>query len=217
MSWICSPLGCVLPVAAICRAARARGILTIVDGAHAPGQVPVALDALGADVVLGACHKWLLAPKGAAFLWVAPGADWVEPPVISAGWGAASFAERGSWLGTDDPAAALAVPAALDFRAAHDWPAEQARARALAAHARGVLEARLGGASPVPPTRTAQLVAVPLPAGVDGEELRTALAADGIEVAASHWRGDHYLRVSLQAYNDEADVERLDGALHARL
>jgi isopenicillin-N epimerase len=217
VSWICSPLGCVLPVEAICRAARVRGILSIVDAAHAPGQVPVALEALGADVVLGACHKWLLAPKGAAFLWVASGADWVEPPVISAGWGAGSFAERGAWLGTDDPSAALAVPAALDFRAEHDWPAEQARARSLAAHAREVLEARLDGPSPVPPGRTAQLVAVPLPSGVDGEELRSALAADGIEVAASLWRGSPYLRVSLQAYNDEADVERLDRALHARL
>jgi isopenicillin-N epimerase len=217
VSWICSPLGCILPVAAICRAARARGIVTVVDGAHAPGQVPVALESVGADVVLGACHKWLLAPKGAAFLWVAEGADWVEPPVISAGWDADSFAERGAWLGTDDPSAALAVPAALDFRAEHDWPAEQARARSLAVYARDVLEARLGGPSPVPPVRTAQLVAVPLPDDVDGERLRGELAADGIEVAASAWRGRQYLRVSLQAYNDEADVERLDRALHARL
>src|SRR5262249_5065040 len=156
------------------------GIRTIVDAAHAPGQVPVDLEALGADVVIGSCHKWLLAPKGASFLWIAPDADWVEPPVISAGFADERFAERGRWLGTDDPSAARAVPAALDFRAEHDWPAEQARARRLAAFARERLESQLGVTSPVPVERTAQLVSVPLPARFDGETLQDDLAGDGV-------------------------------------
>ena len=97
-------------------------MLSVVDGAHAPGQVPLDLDALGADIYAGNCHKWLCAPKGAGFLWAHPEQQgWIEPLVVS--WGyreGADFAERHGWAGTRDPAAYLTVPKAIDVHATFD-------------------------------------------------------------------------------------------------
>ena len=92
---------------------------SIVDGAHAPGQLPLDLDALGADIYAGNCHKWLCAPKGAGFLWARPEHQrWIEPLVISWGYGDdRTFADRHGWQGTRDPAAALTVPAAIEAHA----------------------------------------------------------------------------------------------------
>src|SRR5262245_64152517 len=86
VSHVTSPTALVLPVAEVCDAARKAGVLSIVDGAHVPGQLPLRIDDLGADVYAGNCHKWLCAPKGSGFLWARPEhQDWIEPLVVS--WG----------------------------------------------------------------------------------------------------------------------------------
>ncbi len=114
ISHITSPTALVLPVEEICAAARAAGVLAIVDGAHVPGQLPLDLERLGADIYAGNCHKWLSAPKGAAFLWARPEhQEWIDPLVVSWGYDE-GFTRRHGWQGTRDPAAALAVPAAID-------------------------------------------------------------------------------------------------------
>ena len=117
------------------RAARAAGALSIVDGAHAPGQIDLDLEALGADVYAGNCHKWLCAPKGSAFLYARPEVqELIEPAVISWDWlDGAAFHERHRWQGTRDPSPYLAVPAAIAFQAEHDWPAVRERCHALLA------------------------------------------------------------------------------------
>src|SRR6185436_8907407 len=131
VSHITSPTALVLPVAEICAAARAAGVLAIVDGAHAPGQLSLDLNALGADVYAGNCHKWLCAPKGAGFLWARPEHQrWIEPLVISWGYGDdRTFADRHGWQGTRDPAAVLTIPAAIEAHAVLDLE----RCRSLAA------------------------------------------------------------------------------------
>ncbi len=150
LSHITSPTALLFPVAEICRRARAAGILTIVDGAHAPGQIPLNLRELGADIYAGACHKWLCAPKGAAFLYARPEVQpWLEPLVISWGWeaeqpGPSRFVDWHEWQGTRDVAAFLSVPAAIRFQAGHDWDAVRARCHALAVETRTRLEAVTG-------------------------------------------------------------------------
>jgi isopenicillin-N epimerase len=204
VSHITSPTALVLPVAEICAAARAAGVLAIVDGAHAPGQLPLDLEALGADVYAGNCHKWLCAPKGAGFLWAHPEHQrWIEPLVISWGYGDdRTFADRHGWQGTRDPAAALTIPAAIEAHAKFDLE----RCRRLAA----TFHDRLPpvGATPAPQMWATE-VATDDPDGLQ----RRLFEEHAIEVVVREWEGRSLLRVSIAPYNEEADVERLLGAL----
>ena len=200
-SHITSPTALVLPVAEVCAAARAAGVLSIVDGAHAPGQLPLDLEALGADIYAGNCHKWLCAPKGAGFLWARPEHQhWIAPLVISWGYGAeTSFAERHGWQGTRDPAAYLAVPAAIEAHATFDL--ERCRRIAASFHDRLPPVGGHAGAADVGDRAAAG----------DAEELQCRLFDEhGIEVPVKEWEGGPpLLRVSIAPYNEPADVERL--------
>jgi isopenicillin-N epimerase len=205
VSHVTSPTAVVLPVEEICRAARAAGALAVVDGAHAPGQIPLDLDALGADVYAGNCHKWLCAPKGAGFLWARPEHHgWIEPLVVS--WGYrddADFGERHGWQGTRDPAAYLAVPKAIEVHATFDHERQRALADEVERRLAEIGLPRVSG-EPAPYMR-----AVELPA-VDPRELwRTLYEEHRVEVPAYEWGAHRLLRVSIGPYNDEADADRL--------
>ena len=122
-----SPTALIFPVEEICRRARQAGIRTIIDGAHAPGHIPLDLTALEADIYVGACHKWLCAPKGAAFLYVCRDIqNFLEPLMVSWGYEDPAydtgypFINQHEWQGTRDISAFLSVPAAIRFQAEHD-------------------------------------------------------------------------------------------------
>lgn len=204
VSHITSPTAIVTPVEEICAAARQAGVLSVVDGAHAPGQLPLDLERLGADVYAGNCHKWLSAPKGAGFLWARPEHQhWIEPLVVSWGWGDdADFGERHGWQGTRDPAAALAVPAAIEAHGSFELD----RCRTLAASFHDRLPPF--GGTPAPQMWTTE---VPVD---DPEDLQRRLFAEHrIEVVVREWEGHSLLRISIAPYNEAADVERLLDAL----
>lgn len=204
VSHITSPTALVLPVAEICAAAREAGVLSIVDGAHAPGQIPVDLEALGADVYAGNCHKWLCAPKGAGFLWARPEhQDWIDPLVVSWGYDD-GFAERHGWQGTRDPSAALTVPAAIEAHRTFDLE----RCRRLAASFHDRLPPV--GSSPAPQMWSSE-VDTPDPVALQ----RRLFQEHRIEVVVQEWEGRSLLRVSIGPYNEAADVERLLEALSA--
>jgi isopenicillin-N epimerase len=184
-----------------------------VDGAHAPGQVPLDVEAIRADVYSGNCHKWLCAPKGAGFLWVSEEhQEWVEPLVVSWGWrDDADFAERHGWAGTRDPAAYLTVPKALEVHATFD--AERQRAVA------DLAEARLAelGLARLPGWPAPFMRAVELPP-CDPAELWARLFQEfRVEAPAYEWDGRPFLRVSIGPYNDEEDVGRLVAGLERLL
>jgi isopenicillin-N epimerase len=204
VSHITSPTAIVLPVEEICAAAREAGVLSIVDGAHVPGQLPLDLGRLGADIYAGNCHKWLCAPKGAGFLWARPEQQgWIEPLVISWGYGAeASFAEQHGWQGTRDPAAALTVPAAIEAHGGLDLD----RCRQLAASFHDRLPPYLGTPAP---QMWASEVAVDDPDALQ----RRLFDEHRIEVVVTRWDGKSLLRVSIGPYNEAADVDRLLEAL----
>ena len=205
VSHITSPTALVLPVEEICAAAREAGVLSIVDGAHAPGQVPLDLARVGADIYAGNCHKWLCAPKGAGFLWARPEHQvWIEPLVVSWGYGAGTtFAERHGWQGTRDPAAALAVPAAIDAHRTFDL--ERCRRLAASFHDR---------LPPVGPTPAPQMWASVLETNDPDGLQRSLFEEHGIEVVVREWEGRSLLRVSIAPYNEADDVERLLDALN---
>ena len=204
VSHITSPTALVLPVEEICVAAREAGVLSIVDGAHAPGQLPLDLARLGADVYAGNCHKWLSAPKGAAFLWARPEHQgWIDPLVVSWGYDD-GFVRRHGWQGTRDPAAALAVAAAIEAHESFDLE----RCRRLAAS----FHDRLPPVGPTPaPQMWASEIDTPDPAALQ----RRLFDEHRIEVVVREWEGKSLLRVSIAPYNEAADVERLLDALSA--
>jgi isopenicillin-N epimerase len=221
MSHITSPTAIILPVAQLVRRARAAGIVSVVDGAHAPGQIPLDLEALGADFYAGNCHKWMMAPKGSAFLYARREMQpQLEPLVVSWGWqsetpGPSRFLDEHEWQGTRDIAAYLSVPAAIQFMQAHDWPAVREVCHELVRDARQEVSALTGlePISPDSPAWYAQMAAFPLPA-CDGELLQRRLYAEfRVEVPITTWNGRYLVRISVQGYNTPADVDTLVEAL----
>jgi isopenicillin-N epimerase len=201
--------GRVNDVAAVCERARAAGALSIVDGAHAPGQIDLDLSALGADVYAGNCHKWLCAPKGAGFLHVRREVHaLVDPPVISWDWAEdAPLALAHRWQGTRDPAAFLAVPAAIEFQEEHDWPSVRERCHRLLTRFRDEC-----GFEPLADDYV-QMLGFRLPV-VDGDEVKRELyERHRIEVPIVETPNGWTMRVSVQAYNDEGDLDALLRAL----
>ena len=243
VSHITSPTALILPVTEMVRRAREAGLWTVVDGAHAPGQIPLDLEAIGADFYSGNCHKWLCSPPGSAFLYARREVQHlVEPLVVSWGWepertnllnldGAASrFVLENEWQGTRDPAAYLSVPAAIRFLAEHDWPRVRAECHELLREARR----RIVGAGLVPaqgdhkgrpyeaicpdsPEWYAQMAAFPLPA-CDAAALQRRLWEEyRVEVPVIEWGGRQLVRVSVQGYNTEQNVDALVAGLQAAL
>jgi isopenicillin-N epimerase len=225
LSHITSPTAVCLPVADICARARDAGILTVVDGAHAPGQVPLDLPALGADFYTGNCHKWLCSPKGSALLYARPEAQHlIEPLVVGWGWGAgrlltfgSDFLDYNQYLGTDDYAAYLTVPAAIAFQQGHDWDTVQARCHDLAAD----FVARMAALTGLPGIYPAggggffhQMALAPLPPETNEVALKARLYDEfRVEIPTIRWNGRPYLRASFQGYNTAADLDALLAAL----
>ncbi len=220
VSHITSATALVLPAAELCRRARAAGVVSIVDGAHVPGQLPLDLSSFGVDVYVGNCHKWLCAPKGSAFLWVRPELQG-SMEALALGWGFgddSSFLTRNERQGTRDPAAYLTVPDAIRWQAEHGWDEERARCRGLARAARDRL-AEVTGLEPLaPPELLGQMVSAPLPPTVDADALTARLYDEHrIEVPALVRGEERFLRASFQGYNDEDDVDALLSALELLL
>lgn len=227
-SHIASTTALIFPVQALCAAARARGLTTVIDGAHAPGQIELDLGAIGADFYTGNCHKWLCAPKGAAFLHARPGRQQeLDALVVSWGYvategghtgfdayaGRSPFERRLQWQGTRDLSALLAVPAAIDFQRAHDWPAQRRRCHAMACALQRRVLARNGLAPIAPDGAFAQMVAIPV-RSMDAEALRQRLFEQHrIEVPVTRHGGRCFVRVSVQAYNTDADLDAIEAAL----
>ncbi|MBK8135873.1 MAG: aminotransferase class V-fold PLP-dependent enzyme [Chloroflexi bacterium] len=229
LSHITSPTAVTFPVEELCKRARAAGILSVIDGAHAPGQLPVDLTALGADIYTGNLHKWLCAPKGAAFLYARPEHHGKLHALVTS-WGYSGFstlldmqndsllALRHQWQGTRDIAAFLAVPAAIDFQREHDWPAHRQRCHLLAADAQRRVSDLTGIPIAVPEHNFTQMALCELPPSTDLAVLKTRLYDEfRVEIPVIDWLGRKFVRVSIQAYNTVEDVDRLVQGLKAIL
>ncbi|MCA9541583.1 MAG: aminotransferase class V-fold PLP-dependent enzyme [Myxococcales bacterium] len=237
---ITSPTGVVLPIARLIDALRARGVDTLVDGAHGPGMLPLDLNALGAAWYTANLHKWVCAPKGAAVLVVRPDhRAGLHPAVISHGHrfpltpgGRSRLHWEFDWPGTDDPTPWLCAPVALDFfaRQPGGWAAVQARGRKLALAGREAICAALGVEPPCPPEMIGTLAAIPLPDAPTDEPppdspLYTSplqqylLDKHRIEVPIVPWPAhpQRLVRFSAAPYNVLAEYERLTAALREAL
>ena len=232
---VTSQTALVFPVAEIVAELRERGVDTLVDGAHAPGMVPLDLRAIDAAYYPGNLHKWVCAPKGAAFLAVRKDRRAsIRPVSISHGANStrsdrSRFLLEFDWTGTFDPTAVLSVPAALETMAAigGGWPSVMQRNRELALRARDILIAALGIPSPAPDSMIGSMASIPLPDGTAlaapslyGDPLQERLFEnDRIEVPIVPWPQPpkRLVRVSAQMYNREEDYTKLAKALVALL
>ncbi len=231
---VTSPTGLVFPVKKIIEQAKNRGIRVLVDGAHAPGMVPVDLSDLRADYYTANHHKWLCAPKASGFLYVDP--RWqeeVRPTVISHGAnrqasGRSRFLSEFDWVGTYDPTPILCVPVAIDFLSqlfAGGFDEYMRRNRELATQAQHVLAEALGIELPAPESMIGSLVSIPLT--FDHRSRAEFFATfqqklyDQHRIEAPIFPGpdpdSRLLRVALQAYNHLEQIERLAEVLHQML
>lgn len=233
---VTSQTGLVFPVERLIGELHARGVEVLVDGAHAPGMLPLDLRALGAEYYAGNCHKWLCAPKGAGFLFVrADRQECVHPTVTSHGAnapvpeGRRRFRAEFDWTGTDDPTPALCVPEALRFVATlapGGWPEIRERNRQLALEARRIVADALDSALPCPDEMIGSLASLPVPddfsfppvqalSALSLDPLHDALHARGIQVpiVSCPAHPGRLLRVAAALYNERSDYERLAQAL----
>lgn len=221
ISHITSPTAILLPVQEICRIAREKGILTIIDGAHAPGQIPLDLSQVGPDFYTGNCHKWLCAPKGSAFLYTRKEMQsLINPLVVSWGWhsdspGPSQYVDTLEWTGTRDLAPYLAVPAAIKFENAHNWSEIQKNCHSLADNLNTQLCSILDTDSLTSNDNWfGQMVSIPLPTHIPAETLKQTLYDDfRIEVPIVPWQNETLLRVSVQGYNTEEELDLLVKAI----
>lgn len=231
---VTSPTGMILPIERLVRDLTGRGIEMLVDGAHAPGMLPLKLRELGAAYYTGNCHKWICAPKGAGFLHVRRDLQKsIRPLVISHGANSrrsdrSRFLIEFGWTGTADPTAALSIPEAIRFMGSllpRGWPAIMQRNRALALGAQATLCDALNIPAPCPEEMMGALAAVPISDAADDtppvsplylDPLQDRLLAKhGIEVPVAPWPAPpkRVLRISAQLYNSLPQYERLASAL----
>jgi isopenicillin-N epimerase len=231
---VTSPTALILPVERLVRELSGRGIETLIDGAHAPGMLPINLRKLGATYYTGNCHKWLCAPKGAAFLYVRRDRQkLIRPLVISHGANStrtdrSRFLIEFGWTGTFDPTAYLSVPEAIRYVGSllpGGWPEVMRRNRALALAARKTICDRFGIELPCPDELIGSLAAVPLPDAPKNHPPKPPLYIDPlqdkllrdyrIEVPIVPWPAwpKSIVRISAQLYNTLPQYERLAHAL----
>ncbi len=221
ISHITSSTGLILPVEEICAKAKSLGLITIVDGAHVPGQIPLNLSLLEADIYTGACHKWLLTPKGCSFLYVKPEfQDVFDPLLIS--WGFESdtpsdsrFIDYHQLQGTRDFSAFLTVPKALDFRNNFDWETVSSEARRTSQenYLRFAKSANSKMLCPVSDDFLAQMCSVEINC-TDFEQLSSLLYNHyKIEIPVFPHGDKVYIRYSFQGYNSQQDLDKLFEAL----
>ena len=233
---VTSPTALVLPIERLVRELARRGVEVLVDGAHAPGMIPLDLCALGAAYYTGNCHKWLCTPKGSAFLWVRRDCQpAVRPLTISHGAtaeraGRSRFRMEFDWTGTDDPTGWLTVPRAIDYLGSllpGGWPALMSRNHALALEGRRLVSAAAGTPLPCPDEMVGSLASIVLPDGPTSEvawrrpdPLQSRLFESwGVEVPVVSWPAAprRLIRISAQLYNRRDHYASLADALGKEL
>ena len=221
LSHITSSTALIFPIEKIIKLAKEQNILTIIDGAHVPAHISLNIHELGCDFYTGACHKWLCAPKGSSFLFVKKEhQDWVKPVVVS--WGKdgddpspSEFIQNFQWQGTRDMSAFLTIPTAINFYIKEIRPYQESCKKIIQdtySEFPSVLNTE-----PISAGREwlAQLVAHPLPKNIPSNLKKGLWEEYQIEIPVFEWSGQEFVRVSIQVYNTQKDVDLLMSALRS--
>lgn len=222
ISHITSSTGMILPAEKICKRAKEEGLLCIVDGAHVPGHIPLDLTALGADVYTGACHKWMMAPKGCSFLYVTPALQPTLNPLIVS-WGYKSAKPSGSQFldyhqhtGTRDYSAYLCIPDCLAFMREQNWDEVSHKCKALVLeYAPKFIELlQTRALTPLNSKHLGQMLSLPIRCN-NPEALQNLLYDTyRIEIPVIPFENKVYIRFSINGFNVPSDLDKLHEALH---
>lgn len=221
ISQITSSTALVFPVDKICRRAKELGLMTIVDGAHVPAHIPLDLRQLEADFYTGACHKWMMAPKGCSFLFARRDMQpMLDPLIVSWGYESANpsqsrFIDYHEFLGTNDFSSYLALPECIRFMEAHDWKEVSRRSREL------VMKniprfAELLRTQPLASLNSGmfgQMCSLEIKTSEPVQLKKTLYEKYRIEIPVMPHNGKVYIRYSIQAFNSQEDLDRLYLAL----
>ena len=224
ISQITSSTGMILPIPEIVLEAKSRGIKTIIDGAHVPAHIDLDINDLDPDYYVGACHKWLCCPKGVSFLYVKKDQqENIQPQIMSWGWGeeyeefkdstqlksSSRFINIFQWQGTRDMSAFLTVPKAIEFQEKYDWDSVRNRCKKMIIDARNQISTVTNLPKICPDDWLGQMASFLFPAD-DVAELKKSLYNDyQIEIPAMSYNGYSALRISIQGYNSEDEVDYL--------
>ena len=220
ISQITSSTGLIFPVKEVCEIAKSKGLITIVDGAHVPGHIPFNLSEIQADFYTGACHKWMMAPKGCSFLYAHKSVQHLcDPLIISWGYKAlkpshSAFLDYHQMIGTRDFSAFLTVPTCIKFMAENDWITVRTACHEMVlANAQrfyDLLESK--PISPLTNEWIGQMISIPIKTNAP-EVLQRRLFTDyKIEIPIMRQENDVYMRYSINAFNT---IENLDTLYHA--
>jgi isopenicillin-N epimerase len=221
ISQITSATGLILPVKEICEEAKKRGLITIVDGAHVPGHIGLNLSELQADIYTGACHKWLMGPKGSSFLYVnKENQHWVDPLLISWGYQSdfpsdSTFIDYHQTAGTRDYAAFLTVTECLKFRKEHNWEEVSQNCRKMTIE-NGLRFCELVKSEPLAPLNEdfyGQLFSIPIKVENPQEFQKKLFNEYKIEIPVATQNCSSYLRYSVQAFNTQKELDYLYDSL----
>lgn len=221
ISQITSSTGLILPVKEICEMAKQRGLLTIVDGAHVPGHIPLDLQDLKADIYTGACHKWMMTPKGCSFLYIKKEYQKLfDPLVVSWGYDSdfpsdSQFLDYHQMQGTRDFSAFLTIPKAVEFMDQHNWQEVSANCRKLVLNNYEKVCAVFNTRPIVPVNEMflGQMCSTPVKMSDPGTLQKTLFEKYKIEIPVMRQANDFYIRFSVQAFNTQHDLDKLVDAL----
>ena len=221
ISHITSATALIFPVKEICEIAKSKGLITIVDGAHAPAQIDLKINELAVDFYVGACHKWMMAPKGASFLYAHKSVQHLcEPLVVSWGYkalkpSASQFLDYHQMIGTRDFSAFLAVTMSIIFMNDHKWPEVAKKCHEMVL-ANAPLFYELLGTQPISPLTSewiGQMISIPIHTKEPEILQRKLFKEFNIEIPIMRQGEDIYMRYSINAFNSIQDLEALHNAL----
>jgi isopenicillin-N epimerase len=221
ISQITSSTGLIFPVKEVCEIAKSKGLITIVDGAHVPGHIPFNLSEMQADFYTGACHKWMMAPKGCSFLYAHKSVQPLcDPLIVSWGYKAlkpshSAFLDYHQMIGTRDFSAFLTVPTCIKFMAENDWITVRTACHEMVlANAQrfyDLLESK--PISPLTNEWIGQMISIPIKTNAP-EVLQRRLFTDyKIEIPIMRQENDVYMRYSINAFNTIENLDTLYRAL----
>ena len=221
ISQITSSTGLIFPVKEVCEIAKSKGLITIVDGAHVPGHIPFNLSEIQADFYTGACHKWMMAPKGCSFLYAHKSVQPLcDPLIVSWGYKAlkpshSAFLDYHQMIGTRDFSAFLTVPTCIKFMAENDWITVRTTCHEMVlANAQrfyDLLESK--PISPLTNEWIGQMISIPIKTNAP-EVLQRRLFTDyKIEIPIMRQENDVYMRYSINAFNTIENLDTLYRAL----